>query len=113
MTTGNILVLMIATFVAGNITGIMVRGFVSRVLLKENTDSAQVFHALSSKDALQTFVAWAITIVWLMSVVLSMADRNFVVSPWVHGLMGTIVGFFFKPEILSITKKKKDDDESK
>jgi hypothetical protein len=44
-----------------------------------------------------TFVLVAVTIIWTISMLVDIASPTYETSPFVHGLMGAIVGFFFKP----------------
>ena len=44
-----------------------------------------------------TFVLGVVTIIWALSVLVDIASPNYETSPFVHGLMGAIVGFFYKP----------------
>ena len=39
----------------------------------------------------------AVTIGWLVSLIYDIASPAYETSPFIHGLMGAIVGFFYKP----------------
>jgi len=44
-----------------------------------------------------TFVLAVVTIMWAISVLIDIASPQYETSPFIHGLMGAIVGFFYKP----------------
>lgn len=58
----------------------------------------------------QTFVLIAVTVMWVISVAVDVVSPEYQTSPLVHGLMGAIVGFYYKPTIL---KGEKNDFSSK
>lgn len=39
----------------------------------------------------------AVTLVWALSMIVDITSTTYETSPLVHGLMGAIVGFFYKP----------------
>ena len=50
------------------------------------------------KDA-KTLVLVVVTVAWFTSVVVEILNPNYHTSPMIHGLMGSIVGFFYKFEV--------------
>lgn len=50
-----------------------------------------------------TFVLVVVTSVWALSMLFDIMNPEYTTNPLVHGLMGAIVGFFYKPT------KDKDD----
>lgn len=43
-----------------------------------------------------TFILLAVTGVWVISVLVDIASPTYETSPMLHGLMGAIVGYFYK-----------------
>lgn len=41
----------------------------------------------------------AVTSIWTLSMIVDISSSTYETSPLLHGLMGVIVGFFFKPSI--------------
>lgn len=56
------------------------------------------------------FVLISVVLVWVASVLLDMAEPNYQTPISLHGFMGIIVGFYFKPFLSS--KEKSDKIES-
>lgn len=56
-----------------------------------------IFDRERSPVSANTFVLVAVTIIWTISMLVDIASPTYETSPFVHGLMGAIVGFFFKP----------------
>lgn len=44
-----------------------------------------------------TIVLIIVTVIWALSMAVDIASSTYETSPLVHGLMGAIVGFFYKP----------------
>ena len=44
------------------------------------------------------FVLLAVTMIWAFSMIVDIISPQYETSPLVHGLMGAIVGFFYKPQ---------------
>jgi hypothetical protein len=42
-------------------------------------------------------VLLAVTAIWVISMLVDIASPTYETSPLIHGLMGAIVGFFYKP----------------
>ncbi len=51
-------------------------------------------------------VLMVVTLVWATSMIIDIISAQYETSPLVHGLMGAIVGFFYKP-MLGIDREKK------
>ena len=48
-----------------------------------------------------TIVLLIVSFVWAISMIVDILSPTYETSPLVHGLMGAIVGFFYKPNFLS------------
>jgi len=79
----------IVSFVVGLLTGYTFRGFSDK----------------STEQKASYTVLYVVLFAWLLSFMVDIFNPNYTTSPVVHGMMGVIVGFFFKPEI-KIGKKK-------
>lgn len=66
-----------------------VAGFLSGFLVKA------VFRMKTEDNA--AFVLIVVTIVWAISMLIDIISPQYETSPLVHGLMGAIVGFFYRP----------------
>ncbi len=71
------------SFVAGTIVGWFARGFIDK--------------NISNKDSGNTAVLIIVSLVWMASVLVDIVSPAYETSPLLHGLMGAIVGFFYKP----------------
>lgn len=60
------------------------------------TKSAMV-RRIDSKQS-ETFVLVAVTVMWVISVAVDLLNADYQTSPLIHGLMGAIVGFYYKPK---------------
>lgn len=69
------------SFALGNLTGYFLRGVVDDKIKDESPN---------------TLVLIAVTTVWVISTLVDMASLQYETPLVVHGLMGGIVGFFFK-----------------
>lgn len=70
------------SYILGIVTGI----FIKERFMK-NREVAQA----------NNFVLVVVTIIWAMSMIYDIVSPTYDTSPMVHGLMGAIVGFFYKP----------------
>lgn len=69
-----------------------VLGFVSGGLVS-------VYLRLKIKDiSYKNVVLIIVSVMWTLSVAVELVNPNYNTSPMVHGLMGSIVGFFYKFE---------------
>lgn len=66
-----------------------VAGFLSGFVLKDHVDDKTINSG--------SFVLTVVTIMWALSMFIDIANPEYTTSPLVHGLMGAIVGFFYKP----------------
>lgn len=66
-------------------------GIVSGIFIKERF--------LKDHDVAQAnnFVLVVVTVIWSLSMVYDIISPEYTTNPMVHGLMGAIVGFFYKP----------------
>lgn len=70
------------SFALGTLTGI----FVKERFLKDK-EIAQA----------NNFVLVVVTLIWAISMIYDIISPEYTTNPMVHGLMGAIVGFFYKP----------------
>jgi hypothetical protein len=68
----------------------MVTGFLLSDLLRRKNSS------LLSKENSNQLVLIIVTTIWFMSMIIDIASPTYETSPYVHGLMGAIVGFFYR-----------------
>lgn len=73
----------IVSYIVGFMSGFIVSGFMK-----------QKFSRSDSK----TIVLIIVSVMWTLSVAFELINPNYHTSPMVHGLMGSIVGFFYKFE---------------
>jgi hypothetical protein len=78
----NTAILAIVSYVAGLLTGI----FAGRIFFK-NADG---------KKTNADLVLVVVTIVWAASFIVDIINPNYETPVYIHGLMGAIVGFFYK-----------------
>lgn len=79
------LVLGLVCFFGGFIAGYIIRDY--RFMMKDGTrDNGSV-------------VLLTVTLVWAISMLVDIVSPNYETSPLVHGLMGAIVGYFYKPKL--------------
>jgi len=77
------LIIGITSYTAGLLSGYFLRGTIKeKVLLAENGN---------------TLVLTVVTLIWAASMLVDIISPEYTTSPLVHGLMGAIVGFFYKP----------------
>jgi len=55
-----------------------------------------------SRSKLQTAIALAVTLVWIVSIVAEIIIPTYTVSVLVHGIMGAVVGYLFSEDGLTI-----------
>lgn len=70
-------------FILGNVTGFFLHKFVFKDVL--NID----------KEDRINFLIFAVTSIWVISVLVDILSTSYETSPLIHGIMGAIVGFFF------------------
>jgi uncharacterized membrane protein YoaK (UPF0700 family) len=73
------LIIAIVSFVAGNITGYVLH----RVLDKDK------------KQSNSTFLLTMVVLVWAVSVLAGIINTSYETNPIMHGIVGTLVGFYF------------------
>lgn len=75
-------VIAIVSYIFGIVTGLYLRNkFIDEnKVLKQNT-----------------FVLIIVSVIWALSMFFDIFNPEYTTSPMVHGLMGAIVGFFYKP----------------
>lgn len=76
------IVIGIVAFGAGNLTGFIMRG---------------AFDPKIKDKSPNTLVLIAVTFVWVTSVLVDIVNVEYETPIMLHGLMGAIVGFFYKP----------------
>lgn len=77
----NYIITAAVSYALGIITGIVANRFVNKTNI--NYDNS-------------TLVLVVVTIIWAMSMVVDVVSPSYETSPLVHGLMGAIVGFYYK-----------------
>ena len=55
-----------------------------------------------SRSKLQTVIAIAVTLVWIVSIISEILVPSYTVSVLVHGIMGAVVGYLFSEDGLQI-----------
>lgn len=78
-------------------------GFALRSLLDKYIDKSE--HRQSVKEIAQIFLFIIVTSVWVVAIIISFTDPGREVSNWLHGMMGVVLGFFFKPISLDFLSK--------
>lgn len=76
------------SYVIGICSGILANRFFSKQISDVNNN---------------TVVLLVVSFVWAISMIVDILSPAYETSPLVHGLMGAIVGFFYKPNFLSKT----------
>lgn len=74
-------ILGISSFIGGFISGYVIRGVKDK---RGDVDNNSI-------------VLLIVTLVWALSMIVDIISPQYETSPLVHGLMGAIVGFFYKP----------------
>ncbi len=78
------LILSIISFLIGALVGYIIRGIVI------NSGKA---------NDMKTFVLLIVSFAWFASVIVEILNPQYHTNPMIHGLMGSIVGFFYKLDI--------------
>lgn len=78
----NTLIIGLVSYVAGGLTGF----FLSRI------------YNPSANGRNGDVVLVVVTVIWALSMVIDIISPTYETSPLVHGLMGAIVGFFYRPQ---------------
>lgn len=53
---------------------------------------------ITNENSARTFVLIVVTIAWVVSSIADILIVDYSTNPLLHGLMGAIVGFFYKPK---------------
>lgn len=77
------LIITILAFSLGGFFGWFIRGVLDK---KQSTPSSE-----------SAFIVSVVVSIWAISVLVDIIDPGYDTSPLLHGIMGAIVGFFFKP----------------
>lgn len=85
------LIIAIVAYVAGIVTGYIFREF--------------FFHNAQQDDKGNNFILFVVTCVWAVSVLADILDPKYDTSPMIHGLMGAIVGYFYRFNIFGKNEK--------
>lgn len=80
----NTIIIGVVSYVAGLLSGFFISKF---------------YHPEADKKG--EFVLIVVTVVWALSMFYDIISPTYETSPLVHGLMGAIVGFFYKPQLKS------------
>ena len=75
-------------FLVGFLVGLFLRGIFSNM-------SGRWFERITSKDGGRALLLLIISSIWVITVITEILNPAYKVSPLVHGLMGTVCGFFF------------------
>lgn len=73
--------------ITGYFLGIITGYFVRDRLIKRSLD-----------DLGGNFVLYVVTMIWALSMIIDFLSPEYETNVLVHGLMGAIVGFFYKPQ---------------
>lgn len=71
----------IISYLLGILTGYVIRGCIKDDLMTKNA---------------KTIVLLVVSIMWTLSVAVEILNPQYKTNPLIHGLMGSIVGFFYK-----------------
>jgi len=74
------LIVGITSYLAGIFTGIWIRSFFKKDLKLTGNEIVLV----------------VVSMIWALSMIIDIISINYETSPFVHGLMGAIVGFYYK-----------------
>lgn len=55
-----------------------------------------------SRSKLQTAIALAVTLIWIVSIVAEIIVPTYTVSVLIHGIMGAVVGYLFSDDGLTV-----------
>lgn len=78
------MILPLISFLVGVLIGYIAHGIVSKNGEKNNA---------------KTFILLIVSVAWFASVIVEILNPQYHTSPLIHGLMGSIVGFFYKFDI--------------
>ena len=83
--------LLIATvfYVLGFFSGVGVRSLMLALNKRELLANVQ------TKDFGRAFITIWVTIIWVILVIAELFDTNYHINPLIHGIFGSIVGYFF------------------
>lgn len=81
--TLNYILVAVVSFVVGVLTGYTFKNLADK----------------STEQKASYTVLYVVLFAWLLSFMVDIFNPEYTTSPVVHGMMGVIVGFFFKPEI--------------
>lgn len=77
------IIMILISFVGGGFAGWFLRGILDK---RHGTPSSE-----------SAFIVGVVVSIWAISVLVDIIDSSYDTSPLLHGIMGAIVGFFFKP----------------
>ena len=78
----------IVFYIVGFLSGFGVRSFFL-------TTKKELWANLQTKDFGRAFITILVTVVWFILVIAELFDSNYHVNPLIHGIFGSIVGYFF------------------
>lgn len=78
----NTIIIGISSYTAGLLSGILFQKYFKKENEQKQGD----------------IVLIVVTVIWALSMVIDIISPNYETSPLVHGLMGAIVGFFYRPQ---------------
>ncbi len=78
--------LALVTFILGNVTGYFMHDLMKKTLS-------------ISEQSSKSLLLLVVTVIWLISMLVSIVNPSYVVPIPVHGIMGAVVGFFlYRPK---------------
>ena len=95
----NVLIQNVIVSLISYVLGIGTGVWVSDALRKKNIPLSP------SKDGGNQLVLVIVTSIWFISMLIDIASPAYETSPYVHGLMGAIVGFFYRKQNENDNKK--------
>ncbi len=97
----------VLAFILGFVTGYIFRLIIDKA--NKKNDGISLLDVLTEKDVGRLIIVLIVTIVWAGTVLAELDPSNdYTVSPLIHGMMGSIVGYFFL-----IKQKEEKDGKSK
>lgn len=85
----NTLLTAIVFYVLGFFSGVGVRSVFMALNKRE------LLINLQTKDFGRAFITILVTIIWAILVLAELFDTNYHINPLIHGIFGSIVGYFF------------------
>ena len=79
----NNVIIGIVSYAAGGLSGYFAARYFKPLQEQKNSDMVLV----------------VVTVMWALSMVIDIISPTYETSPLVHGLMGAIVGFFYRPQL--------------